>query len=413
MPCAPSRIGIVLEPTRTVLFTWELGANLGHIVPLREIADRLSGKGWRCVFALCDLESAYSMLGAKGYEYVQAPASRQLKTYTSRAVSFADELTRVGYSDAEELAGLIQAWEKLFSYVSPDVLVADLSPTATLVARSRNIPAFLIGNGYSLPPEFSPWPAYSKKLATSKSTLTEIEARVEGVIRKAGELTQVASIDRLSQLFPADSSLICSVPELDHYERKNGTYVGSIAVTNKGCEPRWPVIRGNADVGPEPEKLFLYLNAAYPLLSVLMQLMTKANVQVVGYVSGLTDAQRSAYQSHNLWLSNEPINVDQAIANCRFAICHGGNLTQSILLSGVPVQLLPMQLEQATLADRISSLNLGVTSSPNDPKEMGKNFKQLLVDQRFQIKAKEFAQRNAQYSSSHSFDRMIAAIEAH
>jgi UDP:flavonoid glycosyltransferase YjiC (YdhE family) len=402
----------VPEPTRSVLFTWELGANLGHIVPLREIADRLSRKGWRCVFALCDLESAYSMLGAMGYEYVQAPASRQLKTYTLRAVSFADELTRVGYSSAAELAGLFQAWEMLFSYIKPDVLVADLSPTATLVARSRNMPAFLIGNGYSLPPEVSPWPVYSNKLATSKSTLIEIEAKVEGVIKKAGELTQVTSIDRLSQLFPADSSLICSVPELDHYERQNGTYLGSIAVTNQGCEPRWPVVRGNADICPEPEKLFLYLNAAYPLLPVLMQLIAIANVQVVGYISGLTDAQRMKYQAHNLWLSQNPINVDQAIVGCRFAICHGGNLAQSILLGGVPVQILPMQLEQATLADRVTSLNLGVSSPPNDPKEMGRNFKQLLVDQSFQIKAKEFAQRNAQYSASHSFDRIIAAIEA-
>jgi UDP:flavonoid glycosyltransferase YjiC (YdhE family) len=396
----------------TALLAWELGGNLGHVLPLLEVAKCLSAKGWRCVFALCDLTNAFEHLSTLGYEFFQAPASRQLKVYSKPAVSFAEELLRVGYSSHVELAGLVRGWQFLIAAVKPDLLILDLAPTAALVAKAKNLPTFVIGNGYGIPPAISPWPAYPLRQRVTDDFLIETEQRLLTTIQQACALCHLPPLKAIKDLFPASSSIICSVPELDHYPRVGGTYVGVTAVTHLGVSARWPVVRGSADKGPPLAAVFVYLQSSYPLLAGLMQALADADVQVVAFISGLTESQRKSFERHNIWLSEKPICVDEVLPACRFAICHGGNLAQAILLKGVPILVLPMQLEQAMLGMRITALGAGLSCAPDSPREMAKLIKQLVVNSNYKEKAMAFAARNAEFVNATVFQNLANRINA-
>jgi UDP:flavonoid glycosyltransferase YjiC (YdhE family) len=418
------------EPARTALLAWELGGNLGHVAPLLQIAQQLSHNGWRCVFALCDLSAAYSYL-ENSYEYVQAPAYRQLKPHASSSLSFADELLRVGYSDPKELAGLIHAWQTLFTQSKPDLLISDLSPTANLAAIAHKLPFIAVGNGYSLPPDCTPWPAYPRASAANAAVLTTIEKKVLQSIHEACGMLNVATITQLSDLFPAARSLICSLPELDHYARLAGSdhlvdelnenlnenliknsssqFVGSFAVTHTGCKPQWPVTLGKADQTPEPAKLLMYLRADYPLLRALLQSLSTLNVQIVAHLSGITDEQHRQFQFHNIWISLLPICIDDALPNCKLVMCHGGNLAQAAVAKGAPLLLLPMHLEQAMLAQRIKDLGAGLYVAPTDSKGLQKAVKQMLNEPHFKEAAEQIARRYATGSVQSSFEKIALA----
>jgi UDP:flavonoid glycosyltransferase YjiC (YdhE family) len=362
---------------------------------MKRVALRLTQDGWRCVFALCDLENAYTVLGNQ-YEFLQAPASRQLKRFPSPPLSFADELPRMGYQTTEELVGLIAGWRTLMGYVKPKLVVLDLAPTALLAARTLKIPSLAIGNGYCIPPEISPWPAYpGQKNITS---LPALEAKVVKTIDDMNVIFGADSLCSLSQLFPAKTSLISSVPELDHYQRTVGRFIGPLNNVSSGEIVKWPVVRGSADKGPELAKVYLYLQADYPPLIALFEALVDLPVQVVGYVPGLSDQQRLRLQTDSIKFSEKPLHLAHVLEEADFAITHASTITQTILLHGLPVLVLPTHVEQSMLGTIIEALGVGISCVPTKKLDLARVLKRLLNETAFKEKATQFAARNARFA---------------
>jgi hypothetical protein len=369
---------------------------------MKSVAQQLARDGWRCVFALCDLEKAYSVLGNE-YEFVQAPASRQLKKFPSSPLSFADELPRMGYESIDELTGLVGGWRTLMGYIKPDLVILDLSPTALLAARTLKIPSLALGNGYCVPPEISPWPAYPGK---KNSTLAALETTVLYTINGMNALFGATPLVALCELFPAATSLVCSVPELDHYQRTSGRFIGPLNHVSSGVPPRWPVVRGSADKDPEPEKIYLYLQADYPPLLALFEALTGLPVQVIGYVPGLTDQQRLRLQTSNIELSDKPLHIDLVLAEADFAITHASTITQTILLRGLPVLVLPTHVEQSMLGAIIEALGVGINCVPTNKNDLSRALKRLLTNVSFKDNAEKFASRNANFIRRNALDEI-------
>src|SRR3954470_10726856 len=115
-----------------ILFSWEGGANLGHVDRMLGVAAILRDRGHVPVFALRDVSRTFTRVVSLGYQVVQAPT---LSPRSARMNNYAGILATVGWAEAEVLAGLISAWRELFKLVGPDMLMADHSPTALLAWR--------------------------------------------------------------------------------------------------------------------------------------------------------------------------------------------------------------------------------------------------------------------------------------
>ncbi len=116
-----------------ILFTWELGGGLGHVVPYLGVIAGLQRRGHRVTFALRDPTRASALLAPRGVRCLPAPI--RTRPITRRVVlmcTFADILYNCGFDEPDLLRGLVEAWRGLFELTKPDMVVFDHSPTALL-----------------------------------------------------------------------------------------------------------------------------------------------------------------------------------------------------------------------------------------------------------------------------------------
>ncbi len=95
----------------TILFTWELGAAMGHVTILRPIAEALARKGHRLFAAIRDVTQAKSLAPPGVLTCLQAPV--RLSPVRDRivpAANFAHALHNFGFGHREELQPLVDAW---------------------------------------------------------------------------------------------------------------------------------------------------------------------------------------------------------------------------------------------------------------------------------------------------------------
>jgi len=91
----------------TILFTWELGGGLAHLIHLLPLARGLRQRGCRVAIALRDLSRAERVFAGLDLAYLQAP----FKTRPSHAPidpprSFPHILHNSGFADAAELRAM-------------------------------------------------------------------------------------------------------------------------------------------------------------------------------------------------------------------------------------------------------------------------------------------------------------------
>ena len=208
-----------------VLFAWELGAGLGHVLPLFRIGDRVEQGSGRVLYALADVSASPNGLGER--VILQAPiCKRQLAISPYTPETFADVLLQAGYGSARVLASLLVAWRSLLKLAGPDVIVADFAPTALLAANGMGIPSIAIGTGFCNPPDS--WPSFEPGESISTAALMR-KSDVEKAIKEAYALVFGSSPAEPLKLLRARETLLTCWKELDHYARQGGVrYVGPV-----------------------------------------------------------------------------------------------------------------------------------------------------------------------------------------
>jgi UDP:flavonoid glycosyltransferase YjiC (YdhE family) len=327
-----------------ILIAWELGGNLGHLLPLLALARMLRSRGQRVLFALRDLTNA-GLLAREDFPFLPAPASAapgQWHAYASYAAMLAGELfPTTGCTVVATLA-----WRSIMQAARAELLIADHAPAALLAARALKLKTVLYGAPFSIPVAGAPLPAFANGSARGE------EGRLLERLNTVLDALRAPRLERVSDLYRAETTMVRGFAEIDCFgPRAEPAYVTEASADAGEAIPAWP----RAD-GP---RALVYLRRGRYVNPVLAALAA-ANASTIAYIGGLPQ-RPGPHERRGLVLSSLPYKASALMPQCDFVVCNGnaGTVTQAVL-AGKPVLMLPVYVEQGLNAARVAQAGAGI-----------------------------------------------------
>ena len=259
------------------------------------IARILRGHGHEILFMVKDVCSASGFLDAEGFSYTQAPHPAGFPGARREAASFADILAQAGFGNAQLLGGMVKGWQTVFTLYRPDAVLAQYAPIATFTADLLGIPCLKLGTGFESPPEAAPYPSFRPWLKLSRENLLKTENNLLDNANKIRKDFAVTPLSYLHQAIKADLSLLCSLPELDHYQnRKNGRYIGPLFICDEGEEVRWP--------GCREQNIFVYLVPGSET-ALILEALNNSGAAVIAFIPGIDADLKKRHEGKNIRIS--------------------------------------------------------------------------------------------------------------
>lgn len=383
-----------------VLFAWEMGEGMGHLVPLRPVLEALVADGHELLVAAVDLRSARAALGHIATALVQAPVVVDARFPLGRvAEGAADLLAMNGFADADSLHGRHHAWCQLAALLKPDLLLAEHSPGALLMARTLGIPAVHAGTGFTLPPEVQPilFPGFSAG---------DNPAREEQHLTRFNELIVAGGgspLERLADLYNqvADRFLL-TFEELDHLGPRSGVpYLGA-DVPGQGDQPDWPA---------GDHHLFAYLKP-FRGIEHFLDAVKGLGLSLLMVPDGIDPALLERYACANLRVVNRRQNMQTVIEQADLLVFNGNHGTAAAgLLGGVPMLAFPKHQEQESCARRMAAAGLGSVLMGDHRKKVRPLLEAMLQSATQKASSRERAARYHDFDYRNSIARMVTALE--
>jgi UDP:flavonoid glycosyltransferase YjiC (YdhE family) len=187
----------------------------------------------------------------------------------------------------------------------------------------------------------------------------------------------------------------------------------------QGVELAWPQGEG--------KRVFAYIKPRHRDFVRLLEALRDSGHRVLVYAPGIDKDNLEKFRSGRMAISREPLKLKPLIQGCDLVICHAGPGTMTVaLLAGVPLLLLPTQLEQAMGARRVAQLGAAVVVMKGNPpakdaKDDGKPkapetdyaalIRDLLTQEKFRKAAGAFAKKYARFSQAGQSRAIATRIE--
>lgn len=388
-----------------VLITWEMGFNLGHLLRDVSIARKLRLLGHELTFAVRDPNVAEQVLANEGFDFLPAPKPVSSLRTSEAIYSYTDILIDCGYTSDMTLRGLVRAWLTIFRLCRPDVVIVDHSPTALLSARIAGIPAIMIGSGFEIPPNTTPFPNIRPGFNVPLQRLQSSEGKVLTAINAVLSLHERPSIDTLTSLFATVPALLTTFPELDHYgPRTDREYVGPIHSEPQQSPVTWPT--------QSEQKILVYLRTDHPRIEALMSAIRKLHACTICVIPKADEGFCRKYENANLRIHTKPIPLQSLMHDASVVVNYGGagTITQA-LLQGVPLLLLPPLLEQHVGSLKAARLGAAIVMNGNSREEAFINaLNMLLNNPSFKLAAQRFAQQYQVFNPEIALQRVVNVV---
>lgn len=388
-----------------VLFTWELGTNLGHVSRLLPLATGLKMRGHTILAAVRDVTIATTVLGQAGIPLVQAPCYFETSV-PQPASSYADLLSSNGWCDRASLWRSLQGWITLYRQFQPDVVVIDHSPTARLAARIMGIPCVLVGTGFALPPRVTPLPVFPGIPWATPERAAESERCVLENANSVLANLRVPCLHALHELVDGEARFLTTFSELDQYGNRAGEcYVGPLGDAHRGSLIDWPAT--------SDRRVFAYLRPKMTNFTVLLKGLAAVEASVVCYAPGINNDMRSAINSAKVIFASEPVQVGPLFAKADACLSYSPNGTvTAALLHGVPQLLAPSHVEAQLTANRVEGLGAGmVLRGTQTAYIVASMLDRIMRTDSFKTRARAFAQRYRDFNPTHAVDQVVSRIE--
>jgi hypothetical protein len=385
----------------TILFAWELGANLGHLIPLSRIAKALDGEGHRAVYALRDIGNARAVLG-DDTRVVQAPIwplHKHFGAISGGLASYADILTAIGFGDPQKVAAVAAAWQSLIDYVRPDVVVADHSPALHVLLHGTGIRIVDIGTGFTMPPlDYDFFPPLRGDLAPAVP-----ESRLFESLRDARNLLKLPRPSGLIEAFRSPYRVVFGLPELDPYQ---GFRREPVVAPPGGLPPAMP--------WPRERRLFVYAGTEMTNFESLLQALAVLESPVEIYLRGDAGPAREFLRMRGITVHDTPPDLATVLKNASHILSQGGAGTIAAAYSaGRPQLVVPAHDEAEINAEMLVRSGVGQTLAvTTDPSEIAARIAQFMAHPLLPDNALELANRIARRPLPDGASVAAAALKA-
>ncbi|MEQ9395819.1 glycosyltransferase [Haliea sp.] len=394
----------------TVLLTWELGDDLGHLGRLLPLAAKLQQRGHRVLLAARNLRRVG--LVPPGLPVLPAPglAAGSVADRIREPATFADILYNEGFTLPGMLDGAVRAWRDLISLVQPDIVVQDFSPSCLLALQGLPIRSVLLGTGFACPPDTPELPDIRAWQNHYPERLQLTEQGVLEALNHQLERQRQPHLASIGELYTrVDANCLATFAELDHYPQRPtapGVATAYCGVWSGlgGRQPNWPEGEG--------QRIFAYLKPFRGLNALLSQLQQSGHRALV-YLPG--EDYRARWQSDSLRIEDAPLDLEQVGTQCDLALLHAGHgSTATMLLAGKPVLQLPMNVEQYHTAQNTERLGAGLVASLSEHASITTALERMLASKDYRRAAADFSSRYSGYDSRQALavaaDRILACV---
>ena len=390
-----------------ILFAWELGGGYGHLDRMFRIGDTLEATGHQLSYVVRDLPRAELLARKSNLTLLQAPYYARSGAQLPAAINYSDILVRCGFAHPTELSGLVRGWQHLYKLIKPDLLLCDHSPTALLAARFMNIPACSAAQGFFTPPvNVNPFPSLQPWNSISEQQLTQKDSAALSTINQVAANFSSPPLSQMGQLFDLHDHFLCSFPELEHYQdRPDGQYCGPI-FSNSGQ----PFTAWEESTGP---KIFIYLSAAQKQFKSLIQQLRTSPYKVLIHPRDINWQHTNQSIDQSLYISPMPVDMSRVARHADLIICHGGFGTcTASLLAGIPLLILPQQLEQTLFGYSLAKQQLAsmMTDSPATTNWINL-IEQLLTNETIKKRVSGFQEKYSGYDMQQACDCISAGVQ--
>lgn len=336
-----------------VLLAWELGGNTGHAVRLARLASALVRAGHATSLAVQRPDAFRPWRHAPGFaEMRQAPIwpglLRHAETPSLRGeAAWGDLLASVGMTDSGVLEYLLRCWDRLIADARPDLVIADFAPAAVLAALDR-LPVIAVGTGFTVPPHDEARFPLLRHRATR--ALIDEDTLLQVVNRALRRLDR-PRLDRLTQMARSAMSCPATFSELDPYRRY------------RKAPPLPPFLSGSPGEVGDGQAIFAYFAVTDARTRLLMQalgLVAAQGFPVSAWLPGLIGPDAEELARAGVRLHRAPVPQAEIAAGSRLMVGTGGlGTTSAALAAGLPLAILPVDLEKRLTAEAVAGLGVG------------------------------------------------------
>lgn len=317
----------------SILFAWELGANLGHIKPLMALARRLAADGVKATFAVNDLANVHLVTKRDEFAILQSPVWPDHRHWGHRPsiASYADILTGIGFADPAKLSTMMSAWRSLLELVKPDLVVADHSPALLAALHGTGMPVVTVGTPFTMPPlTLDRLPPLRADQAPSLP-----EPRLHQSLKTAMTELRLRPPARMVDLFRSNERLVFGMPELDPYRAFREEPI---------LTPPEPLpVFVEAPVKP---RLFVYAGSEVPHLETLVQGLVEMDIDIVAYLRGDVGPLPYFLKHRGHKVYDTPPPLDEVLPTVSHVLSQGGAfMCQAALAAGRPHLIMPQHNE--------------------------------------------------------------------
>ncbi len=383
---------------------WELGAGLGHTIPLAAIGACLTGNGHHVSYALRKPKTAAAAGIEPGVDVCAAPTMGPLRPNQNAAYDCADMLLLRGYEMPDRLDGRLDSWLRIFEQFSPGTIVTDHAPGARLAAEIAGIPTHAIGNGFAIPPLTSPLQPFIQPPNSHVTRQQDAERRLNDAINAALCRYGRPEIERAVDLFFGGSTFLITLEELDNYNNRQGAvYYGPPFRESAGVSPQWPPRRPPQWSTGASKRVFVYLYPDAPVLPMVLTGLDQLGVSTVVYAGPNGASDFAHLTTRNVVFTEQPFALTKPPTRCDLVICQGGgNTVATSLLQGIPVLIYPRHVEQQMACRHLKSQGLAeILDNTSDQDTVSQTILQCLNNESLHKCAAAFARKYQSFDGKH------------
>lgn len=389
-----------------ILLTWELGSGLGHLFPLKLVAQELVKNGHRVTAAIRETANATLLFADTPIRFLAAPAKHRVTLgRIDPPTTYAHLLHNIGFGDADELAGLHHSWRTIFDLVQPDLVLADHSPTALLSLRGSKIPVATIGTGFCSPPASDFLPKVRPWVKGEDQACRDHEEVLRLQVNQLLEQYSQPPLARMSDLFnEVTTEILTTFPELDHFgPRENGQFWGCFP-SGASETADWP-----QGLGP---KIYAYLSAI-PDRERYLQTLAQLGFPTIAVAGPVSQPLKQQFRNSTINLVDAPINVEQATRQCDIVINYGGHgVTALALLAGKPLLQIPIAVEQFLLASCVAKLGAGIFIPGGNQQIFIDAISSIIHKPQYRLQAEAFAHAHSKHSPRQLAERISTHLQS-